>query len=186
MINLGEYINESLEEIYHFTNTDNLLELIKDDVFLTSSDDGYNPKEYKYYISTTRVKNANIGYPTGMLNDKIVRICLNVDILKSKYKVKPVDWGHAKEIAIKKNWPAGEKDFDKNKHEILKQTNVESEERVYTNDEEIKQFSKYIKRIDVYTEWFLPVELDRIKEYCQTNGIQLVEYSDEKKFKLGK
>lgn len=177
------YIKESFAELYHFTNIGNLLNIIKNDEFITSADDGYTPNKYKYYISLTRMKCAFTGYPTGMIDDKIVRIVFNGK-LANKYKIKPVDWGKAKTFALKSMW--GETAFNAMKDDLMLQTNVEAEERVCTNDDCIKNISKYISKIETYKNYLTQQEKREIEKYCLNNNITFIIYDNEKDFKLSK
>ena len=103
---LKEYIFESLELVYHYMSVKNLCNLLKTNKFYLSDNDGYNPKgKEKYnFLSTTRQRNALTGYPTGLIDPNIVRITLDYNKLRSKYKSIQVDWGKAKRLSLKSTW----------------------------------------------------------------------------------
>lgn len=184
MITLNKYINESIQELYHFTDGKSLVEILKHDEFKTSYNDGHNPSKYKYFISTTRTQYSKTGYPSGMLVDDIVKIVLYKSKLKSNFKIIPIDWGRAKSVYIKNKWPGGKEDYDKNKKELLKQTNVESEDRLLTNKEYIKGFHKYIKKIILNTQTINPKDADNIIRYCNKYDIEVVVCVNDKEFSM--
>ena len=184
MKSLYYYIVESSDELYHYTNVDNAIDMVTDDEFLASENDGHGRKDYRWYMSTTRQRNALTGYPTGMINNHIVRFVLDGRALGSKFKIEPVDWGHAKHIAIKNNWPDPDK-FDKNLNSIMLQTNVENEDRVYLKSEVLKDLHKYIKEIHLDDKTTTSTEQRLFKTYCDAYGITLKIMSG-KEFTLGR
>lgn len=186
MRSLYSYIVESLEEVYHYTNYGNLERIMKGNRYIMSVNDGYGDDKFKYYMSTTRQRNALTGYPTGMINPKIIRLTLDYDKLRHVYKIEPMDWGKAKSYAIKNSYPGTDEDFDKYYDYIRMQTNVEMEERVYSNKDIIPNFNKYIKRIDVMSGWLEKYELEDLKLRCEKYGIELRIYNTEKQFNLAK
>lgn len=186
MRSLSNYLIESLQQVYHYTNYGNLFNILKENQFVLSENDDYGDSKYKYYMSTTRQRNALTGYPTGMINPKISRIILDYDLLRSKYKIGPVDWGKSKKFAIKTNYPGDIEYFDKWFDSIRLQTNVEMEERVYSNKEVIPHFVAYIKQIDVMSGWLTKHELDELKEVCSNIGLNLNIYNTEKDFNLAR
>jgi len=177
-------IVESLDELYHYTNVDNAIDMVTDDKFLASENDGSGRKDYRWYMSTTRQRNALTGYPTGMINNHIVRFVLDGRTLGAKFKIEPVDWGHAKHMAIKNNWP-NQDQFDKNYDSIRLQTNVENEDRVYLKSEVLKDLHKYIKEIHLNDRTTTRSEQHLFKTYCDAYGIVLRIMSD-KEFTLGR
>jgi len=184
MKQLYNYILESQQYLYHYTNVGNAVNVCADDVFGCSEDDGYSPKGYPYYISTTRQRNALTGYPTGMISNKLVRFVLDGSKL-SRFKITPIDWGHAKRTAIKSNWPAGPENFDKNIQSIMLQTNVESEDRILLKQEELKDFHKYISELHVDDSTATPNEIHLFKTYCDGYGIEL-KVMNHKSFMIGR
>lgn len=184
MTSLNEYINESIQELYHFTDGKSLVEILKYDKFKTSQNDGHNPGNYTHFISTTRTQYSKIGYPSGMLNDDIVKIVLYKSKLKSNFKITPIDWGKAKLLYIKSKWSGGKEDYDKNKKELIKQTNVESEDRLLTNKEYIGDFHKYIKKIILNTQTIQPKDADDIIRYCDRYNVEVVVCENDKEFSM--
>ena len=181
---LSQYIIESQHELYHYTNVGNAINICAYDKFIASEDDGHNPKGYEYYISTTRQRNALTGYPTGMLGDDLVRFVFDGTSL-NKFKIVPLDWGKAKGRAIKKNWPAGGEDFDKNITSIMLQTNVESEDRILLKKPEVNDIHKYIKEIHIDNTKVSPSEFHLFQTYCDLYNIRLMDM-DHKQFILGR
>lgn len=186
MKDLYTYINEALEELYHFTNDYNLVAITKSDTFEASPDDGHSPKGFDYYISATRSKNANTGYPTQMWdNEGLVRIVLDGRKINSKMKIKPLDFSPSKGRAIKANWKNKE-DFDKYKADIMMQSNVEAEDRILLNKPEIKNFHTYIKEIHICKD---NIDKDRyvlIKNWCNAVKVNLIEFENMREFNRGK
>lgn len=186
MKQLNEYINEALEELYHFTFDTNLFGIIKTDTIRSSHDDGYSPKGFEYYISATRSKNANTGYPTQMWGDgSLVRIVLDSRLINSKMKIKPIDFSPAKGRAIKVNW-VNKDDFDKYKDSIMMQSNVEAEDRILLNKKSIPNFHIYIKEIHICKDDISDKYYKPIKTYCDKYNIPLIEFEDKRKFNRGK
>lgn len=176
---LTDYILESMHELYHFTNAYNLVDIMKDDTWLSSND-----HDEELYVSTTRIKNANFGYPTGLLDDNnVVRVVFDGTKLNSKYKIKPVDKMHGKRLAIKANW-SNPDDYDKyfNAH----QTNVEAEDRVYVNSNKITSIHKYIKSIHINLSNIDSKYIKDISEYCKKFDIELKKYKNYSEFNLGR
>lgn len=168
-----------MQELYHFTNAYNLVDILKDDTWVSSNDYG---KEL--YISTTRTRNGNFGYPTGLLDDdNVVRVVFDGAKLNSKYKIKPVDKMKGKRLAIKANWPNPD-DYDKyfNAH----QTNVEAEDRVFVNKETIPNVSRYIKAIHINLSNIENKYLKDIEKYCKQYNIELKKYKNYPEFNFGR
>lgn len=180
---LKEYITEAMQELYHFTNAYNLVAILKDDTWVASiGDDDENPDQT--YISTTRMKYAGTGYPTGLIDDRnVVRVVFDGAKLNSKYKIKPVDKMKGKWMAIKANWTEPDK-FDK--HFDGLQTNVEAEDRVFVNTEKIKDFHKYIKAIHINLSNIENKYLKEISKYCREYNIELKRYKNYSEFNLGR
>lgn len=185
MKELKDYILESMQELYHFTNASNLVAIMKDDTWVSSIDYTDDYQEYPY-ISTTRMKYAGTGYPTQLIDDtNVVRVVFDGSKLNSKYKIKPVDKMGGKRWAIKANWSDPER-FELNKSEILKQGNVEAEDRVYVTSEEIKGIHKYIKAIHINLSNIENKYIKEIREYCQKYDIELKRYKNFSEFNLGR
>ena len=181
---LSNYILESMQELYHFTNAYNLVAIMKDDEWIASiGDDDEN--EDQTYISTTRSKNASTGYPTQLMDDtNIVRVVFDGNKLNSKYKIKPIDRMNGKKWAIKSNWD--DDTFELNKSEILKQGNVEAEDRVYVNSNKISSIHKYIKSIHINLSNIDNKYIKTISEYCKKYDIELKRYKNHSEFNLGR
>lgn len=187
MNSLISYINESLEVVYHYMSINDLLSVIEDDTFYVADDDGHNSKSRKgyNYLSTTRQKNALTEYPTGLISDKIVRLTLDYDKLRAKYKAEPVDRSKAKTRAIRNSW-INKDDFDRYEKDIMLQTNVENEERFYVNNYYIRDFYKYIKGVDIIINQCTKEEFNAIRRYCDFYKIRLKKYDNKRDFDLGR
>jgi hypothetical protein len=180
MKTLLTYLTESIQELYHFTNAENLIGIIEDDTWICSQEyDG------EIYISTTRMKYGASGYPTQLLNSSnVIRIVFDGRKLNSKYRIRPVDKMRGKRMAIKANW-SNPTSFDANKSEIMKQGNVEAEDRVFINTEEIKDVHKYIKSIHIDLSNIESKYIKDIETYCNEFDIELKKYKNTKEFNLG-
>lgn len=185
MKNLQDIITESLQELYHFTNASNLMNIIKDDTWIASIDDTINGDEL--YISTTRSKYAGTGYPTQLIdNNNIIRIVFDGNKLNSKFKIKPIDKMKGKKLAMKSHWDKLRPGmWEQNKNYIMQQGNVEAEDRVYVKEKEIKNIHKYIKSIHIDLSNLDNKYLNPIKDYCELHNIELRKYGNTKKFNLG-
>ncbi len=182
MISLYNIV-ESIQELYHFTTVNCLMSIIDEDKFICSVDD-YHNDGYPYYMSLTRKRSALDGYPQAMLSSNLVRIIIDADALKSRYKIKSMDYGPAKWHAIKSNWK-DKKAFDDNRDEIMKQSGVESEDRAYIKDEVIQDFHKYIKGIHLDASKINKYQYEEIKRYCEKYNINLTT-STHSRFMLGR
>lgn len=182
MKSLSCYITESLQELYHFTNAGNLINIIKDDEWVSSMEENG-----EMYISTTRSKNASTGYATQLIDEtNIVRIVFDGQKLNSKFKIKPVDKMRGKWQAIKANWNKCDPEvWNQNKENIMKQGNVESEDRVFVHDETIPNIHKYIKSIHINLENINSEYINPIEDYCNKYDIEFRKYKNTKKFNLG-
>ncbi len=177
-----------MDELYHFTDGASLHNILKSDKFILTDvrygmgDESIN-KGYRYYMSLTRTPNSTIGYPSGMLAKDLCKIVIDGHKLNTKFKIGPVNWaGNAKGQAIRASWDEPEKNFDPWKSERMKQTNVEAEDRVFSNKPEIPHFSKYIKRIYINTDTIHPKDAEEIIKYCERLDIHLVICTDTKEF----
>jgi hypothetical protein len=178
---LSNYLLESMQELYHFTNAYNLVAILKDDTWIASND-----YDKELYISTTRMKYGDTGYPTELMDDtNVVRVVFDGNKLNSKYKIKPVDKMRGKWMAIKANWAQPEK-FDGSWWHTKKQTNVEAEDRVFINATEVKGAHKYIKAIHVNLSNIDNKYLKDIVMYCKQYNIELKQYKNDKDFNIGR
>lgn len=185
MKGLYTYINEAMEELYHFTCSYDLVGIAKNDEFYSSKNDGHSPKGFDYYMSTTRSKNANTGYPSQIWGDELVRIVLDGRKINSKMKIQPLDFSPSKGRAIRVNWNNVE-DFDKYKDSIMMQSNVEAEDRILLNKKSIPNFHIYIKEIHICKDDISDKYYKPIKKYCDKYNIPLIEFEDKRKFNRGK
>ena len=80
----NEFLNEAKQVgiLYHFTNIENLLGILKSNKIIGSSG------EREIYISFTRNKNFNLSGHYGITGTS-VRISINGDKLSNNYKIKP-------------------------------------------------------------------------------------------------
>lgn len=174
---------ESVEELYHFTNVGNLINILEEDKLCGYQCCDYkDDKDDKYYgVSTTRQRCALLGYPHTMINKQIVRITFDANKLLQKYKTKTFvyDDSYRTPQYAKKMWNT-------------KQWNVEfssmyeAEERIKIyNGDCIKDLHKYIKRIDVCSSTFGDYDFDKIDDYCSKYNIILKLYSNQNKFNYG-
>lgn len=177
MKTLYSYINESLQRAFHFTTLDCTMEICKTDTFTCSHDDGKNETGF-YYMSLSRQGNTVSGYPQGMINDNIVRFVIDYDKLRSKYKIKSLDFCRGKGIVIKANWPDKEA-FDDAYDELKKQPNVECEDRVYLKDDSIKNFHQYVIELQVNMGKISSYQLSLLKKYCKDNNFKLTLQSSK-------
>ena len=168
-----------MQELYHFTNAYNLVAILKDDTWVASND-----YDKELYISTTRMRRGDFGYPTELIDDtNVVRVVFDGRKLNSKFKIKPVDKMKGKWMAIKANWVEPES-FDK--HFDSHQTNVEAEDRVFVNTEKIKDVRKYIKAIHINLSNIENKYLKEISKYCREYNIELKRYKNYSEFNLGR
>ena len=189
--NIDSIINSSLKEninrlilneaissvVYHFTGLRKLYNILVSDTFYmqsafsAQSDDMSNKK---FFMSTTRQKSGELGYSRG----KRVRITLNGDLLNQRYEGKPVDyWGETmgKYAYFKKKKEGRDIDYY--------QPSTENEDRVFSNEPEIYDFHKYVKRIDILVE--NDDDLSVVKKCLHTKFINLIHvYKDNKSFNM--
>ena len=180
MKSLYNTIQESLSELYHYTNGRNLVKILKYDIYKLSENDGYT-KSYKYFMSTTRSKFSGIGYAQQLINRDVVRIVLDGDKLASKYKIIPIDVLKGKSWAIRANH-VDPKAFDDNYNELMKQASVESEERLLSNNSEIRDFHKYIKYIYLDTNTINAKDADDIIRFADRLGVEVKIAENSKDF----
>lgn len=128
--------------LYHFTTLDNLLSILTQNMFvLRDYNHPSNAEEilpYKrYFLCTTRNKRYGEGFTVICKNAK-VRISLDADKLKCRYKSSPVNI-----------WKISSRRHPKT---ILNSFKVEAEERFYNHTNTIPNVKRYIRKIDVLTE----------------------------------
>lgn len=185
MKTLQSYITEGVSEGYHFTHAESLIKILKSDTYKCSKDDGYNPQGYDYYMSTTRSQNANTGYSTGFISDKnVVKLIIDNNKLSHTYKIIPIDMMRGKWRAIKTLYK-DPKVFDQNYNELMKQVDVEAEDRILSKSSDIKNFSKYIKRIIINNDNIEPSLADDVIRYADKKNIE-VRIANSKEFKNAK
>lgn len=162
---------ESMQELYHFTDGSSLASILKSDTFTASHDDGFNPKGYDYFMSTTRMQYSGTGYPTTMLATDLCKIVLKGRTLNSRFRIVPINFqGNTKAHAIRANWN-DPKYFDDYKEERMRQPYVEAEDRVLLKQSTIKDFHKYIERIYIDTNTIGAKDADDIIQYAERLGI---------------
>ena len=179
-------IFEALDEYYHFTHTTNLINILKNNVWRCSEDDYHQLKDYQYYISFTRSKNASTGYPTAIEEENQVRIVLDGRKLSSKFIIEPVDYFPGFKNFIPRSKQRDPKAYELYKDEWKKQTNVEAEERLYTKLQELKDPTKYIKRIELCSSNTDSTDIEEIKTLCSKLRCDLRIYNSLKEYKIGR
>ena len=150
-----QVVLEGLEQLYHFTHIGNLIRILEKDQWMCSENDGLVKGAPKYYISFTRSQNASSGYPSGLDEENLVKIVFNERKLHSKFKIKSITFQkNSKNTAIKGEWEKhGRVDaFNTYKDEYMKQTNVEAEDRLFSNKQYIRNISKYIDKVIINGE----------------------------------
>lgn len=140
-------LNESLTDVvYHFTSLLSCYKIVSSNTILLQSSfandsDNFNTKQL-YYLSTTREKNSNFGY-SQRFSKSGARITLNGRKLSQRYKAKPIDyWGASmgKQKYYKGNYSFKEKQ---------QHSNGESEDRIFSYENSIRNAFDYIERIDI-------------------------------------
>ena len=171
----GYLLKESLSRIvYHFTDIDSLITILEENKFKLSSCLWQRSETYSsklFYFCTTRQFNGNLGYsPTG----GNIRIHLDGDLLNQNYSGKAIDFWSVKDTSSKQRMV--------NAVDIY-QSEVEGEDRLFSNKSFIDNAIKYIKRIDINLnldvednsddeqEYFISVDLKKIKYLCKKLGI---------------
>ena len=165
--------------IYHFTDEEGLEMICRNNIIpLTKYDKYYTNYEqndellsngYSHYLSFTRVRNSNVGYGSWKFTDSLltVRLQLDGDLLNNNYHGEPVD-------------------YFKVKSSTNDQRFIQSEDRLFSDEEYIEDASKYIVRIDVLLndevdiEWFKGY-IDKLKQTSEL-GEKIFAYVDKEKF----
>lgn len=144
--------------IYHFTSLPALYQILmsqkfylKTGVFKDSYEHKLSDGKRMYYLSTTRIKNANEGYSNAYTSEGSVRITLDGEKLSHKYKGTPTNyWGDDSALGRMKylnpdkvgqplRW-----DKDMQQHR-----NDETEDRIWSFHPIIPNVMEYIRRIDI-------------------------------------
>ena len=171
----GYLLKESLSRIvYHFTDIDSLITILEENKFKLSSCLWQRSETYSsklFYFCTTRQFNGDLGYsPTG----GNIRIHLDGDLLNQNYSGKAIDYWSVKDTSSKQRMVNSDD---------IHQTEVEGEDRLFSNKSFIDNAIKYIKRIDINLnidvednsddeqEYFISVDLKKIKYLCKKLGI---------------
>lgn len=183
-----QYLKEGLSKIvYHGTNMDKLISILENDTFWMTpiSNKSDNLHDKFYYFSVSRVKYG--GFMIS--NNPNVNIVLDGQKLAYKYKGVSVDY-----------W--GDKFSDKSvKNKLLntyyRNKSDENEERIISDNDEIKNAHQYIKEIHILTKYdgtnFYEVDeskqfnkLRKISKYCKEYNIPFYFYykSQENEFKV--
>jgi hypothetical protein len=144
MIKLKSLICEALEDLYHSTGIDSMLNILKDDsIKLTfgAGSEAETPimKGRHFFLSMMRQKVGN--YARGRASYKLypsnISCIIHLDGVKlsKNYKIGPVDyWGGGRERS-------------------------EQEDRLVSNNDQIPQATKYIKDVHIY----IPPDLEKEK-----------------------
>lgn len=176
-------LNEGMSNVlYHFTSLSHGYEICKNDVLYLQSayakdSDNYDKKR-KFYLSCTRVRNANFGY-SRKFNQGGVRIVFDGDLLSTRFKGKPIMYwsGLGDKFHYYEKLPLSTKDLNdkmlwyierfKKKYPNATDADIqhyvdynfnrdaqehvsnESEDRLLSYDPVIQNVRKYIKSVDV-------------------------------------
>lgn len=163
-------INEGATDIlYHFTYLTRLGGILDENkFFLTPVTTSSEPSKGRlYFMSFTRTKTNRKGYGASFVNDGSVRIMVDGKALGNRYKVMPIDyWG-----------------MDRTPEMMQNHNTDEMEERIVSNNNEIPNANKYIKRIDllIKEKGISKDILERINEL----GIKVNIYNNSKDFASG-
>ena len=142
ILNLYEQIlaETLLPEEYHYTYLSYLLKIMQSDTLNLSSNIGTSADAIGgkfFFLSLSRTGSPKLGYNAGY--NGLARIVFDGNKLNNNFKSIPVDyWGE-------------------------KQRKFEYEDRIITDKPVINNISKYIKRLDIVTD-FSEVEVHRIKQ----------------------
>jgi len=161
--------------IFHFTRYNNLMEILRDNKFNTSNvlgtaTDEHHSRGKFYFLSFQRSGFGNLGYARFI---RYVRIEIDGRLLNQNYKFIPVDYWNA---------PRDPVAFPDNRDQMLR--NNEMEDRLVTNENEIPNASKYIRRIDILvTDSDIKHEkyhnlLIKINEYANKLNLDIFYYTD--------
>lgn len=161
--NINETIDESFsDKIYHFTTYENLLYIAKYNAFFlnhvgNNTNDIYLNRNNEYYLSFTREKSSEVGYPAYMngkynkllfINRKIspsdslfVRIEVDGNKLNKNFKGIPVNYH-----------------FKQNRNNLLQRVLPQevmfqyrqNEDRLISNKDKLENANNYITCIDIY------------------------------------
>ena len=138
-------LNESISKVvYHFTNFDNAVNIIRNDKIILSTSWGgdlVDISNKKFYLSVTRQRNSDIGYPKAI--GLKVRITLDGEKLNQRFSGKAVDFFGSRE-GLK-----GKFGYYKKTPINKYQPSTESEDRIFSHTPTIEHVSKYIIRMDV-------------------------------------
>lgn len=183
-------VNESLEELYHFTNYNNIVNILFTDTLHGSDEvcsDGSDPK----FISLTRSRISSIGYPYGMNDDKIIRIVLDGRALQSRYKIRSYDYFgssrcSSKTLSMKTSWRNPDQ-FNLDDDTIYRNPNVEAEDRIFLDAgvTGISNISRYIKEIQIKKGDFHGKDTRKLKDLCSKRHIDL-EVLEPRDFEYGR
>jgi hypothetical protein len=166
-----QMLNEGSSDIlYHFTNQNSLLNILKTNEFsLTSVFNGetdyeINNKKF-FYLSTTRSRSS--GYRSGN-----VKIVIDGRKIKHNNKIIPVDyWRNSK----------NRNDYETNNDYIYALKSSEQEDRIISDNPIIKNAIKYIISIHILIyEHNINNDLKNIIDVCNNNNIELFLYDNDK------
>lgn len=193
MDKLYTYITEAMDELYHFTNLDNMVSIARDDFMAGYEQSIVRPSDNTtttcFMISTTRMRYAKGGYPATMINQNLIRITLDGRAIERKYELR--NWVYDSSYRN----PVGAHIYRRNRHldPYGDWTQLfEAEERiVISKGDGINDFHKFIKRIDICStrismdpDW--EQKYDALERYCNEYGIELKLYHTVRDFDYGR
>jgi hypothetical protein len=169
-------LSEGLSKIlYHFTHTNNLLNMLKTNKFATSSNLGSRADSWKdrgrfFFFSTQRAKGTS-GYGSHHGN---VSIVLDGQKLNQKYKGFPTDYW---------NWSMKRSDYPNINDYVQAMRSKELEDRIVTNEPYIEDAKSYILEIHI---WIRNIQNKQTGEEVlqYADNIPVYFYTDEKNYKL--
>lgn len=129
--------------VYHFCSYSSLMNIIKDDAFRLTpkqlENDKRPTKKDNFYLCVTRQVNGDLGYSRSYP----VRIVLDGNLLMNNYHGKPYNFFAHDTYNTKTKYHNDIGQIDKF------QTEVESEDRIYSVKPYIENVRKYIKCVDI-------------------------------------
>ena len=151
-------LNEGTDVLYHFTDLDGLIGIVRDNRFELT--DNRKETEGGYVFSLSRTKTG--GYLKTLLdfyNSWIVRLTLDGRKLNQRYKTYPIDdlymypeWVRNLEPEEKSRYRFGQFHWPKEKPGEKTARDYEYEDRVVARTDEIPDALSYIERIDIYID----------------------------------
>lgn len=171
-----ELIESVSDKVYHFTSTNSMFNILKNNEILLSPSYGINSDatiNYNklYSFSMTTSPNSAIGFKGDSKPILLARIEMNGRELNYNYKSKHVDY-----------WRASRDPKKYNTLYDISHAN-EMEERLLSNKDKITPASRYITKIDIIIRDYKYVDVcHKIKELADKHGIPCYFYNDPKSF----